>query len=162
MRVDLILSALFTAFGAWMYWEATALPKGLFGTLGPGFFPKVILAPFTILCAILTIRLFLKWLRAPKKDATPEEERISWFKRYRFVLIGFTLFFLYLLGLKWLGFILSTLIFMPVFMWTLAPPERGWGTVRVVAFTTALLTFGLYGLFTYAFQVMLPPGVIFH
>lgn len=162
MRADLIISALFTIFGALMYAEALTLPKGLFGTLGPGFFPKIILLPFTILCGILTIRLFFKWLRTRTRHAEKsDDEKLSWFKRYRFVIIGFVLFFLYLVGLKWIGFIISTLIFMPVLMWSLAPPQRNWGTVRVVAFTTLLLTFGLYSAFTYAFQVMLPPGILF-
>ena len=162
MRGDLLLSALFTALSVVMYIDAATLPKGLFGTLGPGFFPKLVLGCLIIASGSLTVRLLLRAFFTAKQGAASERGGApSIYKRYRFVAITFVAFFIYLYAMKWIGFLLATFIFMAGTMWLLAPSEKNWGTIRIIALTTVLLTFGLYGLFTYAFTVILPSGALF-
>ena len=161
MRWDLLLSALFTAFSIWMYYEAALLPKGLFGTLGPGFFPKAVLAGLILTGGTLTIRLAFRLFSSAGGAASGGDAVSAWRGRYRLVLMAFLQFFFYLLGLKWLGFLASIFIFVPVMMWTLAPAEKNRKTLGIILFTTLLLTLGLYALFTYGFNVMLPAGVVF-
>ena len=98
---------------------------------------------------------------APNADGMAGGGEPSPYKKYRFVGMTFAAFFLYLLGMKWVGFLPATLVFMVGTMWMLAPADRDWGTIKVIAFTSVLLTFGLYSLFTYGFSVMLPAGVLF-
>ena len=166
---DLLLSLLFTLLSIVMFVEARALPEGLFGTLGPGYFPGMILGCLIALSGALTVRLLFRALAAKKAAPSGEtrsgrddgEGAPSFYKKYRFVGMTFVAFFLYLLGMKWVGFLPATLVFMVGTMWMLSPADRNWGTIKVIAFTSVLLTFGLYSLFTYGFSVMLPAGVLF-
>lgn len=167
---DLLFSALLTAISVIMYVQAAALPKGLFGTLGPGYFPKIVLGCLIIASGTLTLRLAARAVAAKRKESSPDPAAptdpasngaLAVFARYRFVVLIFVLFFLYVMGMKLAGFLPATLAFMVVAMWTLAPAQKGRGVVRVIAGTTVLLAAGLYGLFTYAFSVMLPQGMLF-
>ena len=162
---ELLFSGLITAFGIAMYAEALNLPEGLFGTLGPGYFPKIILACMIVASGSLFLRQALRavvLLKDRQKEASSgSESSRDYFKRYRFVAFTFAAFFLYLFSMKWLGFLVSTLTFMLATMWMLAPADKNWGTVRVVALTSVLFTFGLYSLFTFVFSVMLPAGILF-
>ena len=159
---DLLLSALFTALSVLMYVEALALPEGLFGTLGPGYFPKIILLCLIIAGGTLTLRLLARAVTSVKEGASPgKADAPSFYKRYRFVAITFVAFFLYLLSMKYLGFLPSTLAFMVITMWLLAPPDKNWRTVRIIASTSISLSLGLYLFFTYGVSVMLPAGTLF-
>lgn len=162
MRGDLLLSALLTALGLVMYAEALLLPEGLFGTLGPGYFPKIVLGCLIAASGLLTLRLFIRVVTSGNWGAaTAKEDAPSFHKRYRFVALTFIAFFAYLISMRWIGFLAATLLFMLVTMWFLAPSEKNWGTVRVIVLTSVLLSFGIYALFTYGFTVMLPVGALF-
>jgi hypothetical protein len=170
---DVVLSLLFTLLSIVMYMEALTLPEGLFGTLGPGYFPKFVLGCLMAASGSLTLRLVIRAIAAHKeaaalsadgpgdKNATDGEETRSFYKKYRFVGLVFVAFFFYLYGMRWVGFLPATLLFMIGTMLMLAPAERNWGTVRVVLITSVLLTYGLYATFTYGFNVMLPAGTLF-
>ena len=162
---ELLLSGLTTALGIAMYVDALNLPEGLFGTLGPGYFPKIILVCLIAASGLLFVRQGVRAIAALRKpdDNTPLDKKalLAFYKRYRFVAFAFAAFFLYLLSMKWLGFLVSTLAFMVLTMWILAPAEKNWRTVRIVLITSVMLTFGLFGLFTYAFSVMLPSGSLY-
>ena len=158
---DLLLSLLFTLLSTVMFVEARALPEGLFGTLGPGYFPSIVLGSLVVVSGSLTLRLLFRALRAKRSAPEAGEQELSLYRKYRFVGITFVAFFLYLLCMTWVGFLPATLVFMLVTMWVLAPADRNWGTIMVIVCTSVLLTFGLYSLFTYGFSVMLPAGVLF-
>jgi len=158
---DLLFSALITAVSVFMYVEAAALPKGLFGTLGPGYFPKIVLGCLILASGTLTVRLAARAVLARRKESPASGGMIDLFARHRFVALIFCLFFLYVLGMKLTGFLPSTLVFMAVSMWVLAPEPKDRATARVIALTSILLTAGLYSVFTYAFSVMLPSGARF-
>lgn len=158
---DLLFSALITTMSVFMYVEAVALPKGLFGTLGPGYFPKIVLGCLIVASGTLTVRLAARAVAAMRKEGPASGAMLAFFANYRFVALIFCLFFLYLVGMKLTGFLPSTLVFMAVSMWLLAPAHKDRGVVRVIALTSILLTASLYSLFTYAFLVMLPSGTLF-
>ena len=167
---DALLSLLFTAVSIVMYVEALTLPEGLFGTLGPGYFPRVVLGCLIAASGSLSVRLVIRAISASRgappgakggQDAAGGEATRSFYKKYRLVGLVFVAFFFYLYAMKWMGFLLSTLIFMIGTMWMLAPADKNWGTARVVIITSMLFTFGLYGMFTYGFNVMLPAGILF-
>jgi len=162
---DVLLSLLFTVFSIVMYMEALTLPAGLFGTLGPGYFPKVVLGCLIAASGSLTVRLVIRAVAARKESASRAQgqggETRSFYQKYRLVGLVFVAFFFYLYGMKWVGFLPATLVFMVGTMWLLAPAERNWGTMRVVLITSVLFTYGLYATFTHGFNVMLPAGVLF-
>ena len=161
---DVLLSLLFTVISIVMYMEALTLPEGLFGTLGPGYFPKVVLGCLIVASGSLAVRLVIRAIAAhrPRTDAVAGgEDPRTFYQKYRLVGLVFVAFFFYLYGMKWVGFLPATMVFMIGTMWLLAPADRNWGTARVVLITSILFTYGLYAMFTHGFNVMLPAGVLF-
>ena len=180
---DVLLSLLFTAISIAMYLEALTLPAGLFGTLGPGYFPKFVLGGLIVASGSLTLRLVSRAIAAHRKAAAEGQAAVSggakqddvsgdkikdaqaapltFYQKYRLVGLVFAAFFFYLYGMKWVGFMPATLVFMIGTMWLLAPAGRNRGTAWVVLVTSVLFTYGLYAMFTHGFNVMLPGGVLF-
>lgn len=73
-------------------------------------------------------------------------------------LLSLALMFLYIAGLQTFGFVLMTLVYLFLQFLLLADPKNR--RVLRLAVITVLFTAGVYLLFRYAFQMMLPVGSI--
>ncbi len=169
MKEDKIIGLILIAFSIFMYVQADRLPPALFGTLGAGFVPKIL---FTILAgcgAVLTIQSLIRErkARAAGIDLQPdkagcEESRFkvkAFFKYYQYVIFGFIAFLTYVVLMYYLGYPISTLIFMPVLMWVLGPRNRK--AVLVITLTTLSVTFVIYYSFLKLLRIFLPEGSLF-
>jgi putative tricarboxylic transport membrane protein len=115
--------------------------------IGPGFYPRIVLALTALLCAALVL-FDLRRAQPPRAGEAA---------RYHAVVLHFTLFGLYALALPWLGFRIATLAYVAAVNAFMDPP-RGWrGGLRVaaVALATVLAT---YWVFERYLLVLLPRG----
>lgn len=156
MRSDIFTGTIFFLLSSFMYYTACQLPPGMFGTLGAGFFPKIIFGTLSILSLILTIKSIIALLADKKSSA--ENESFS-LRQYSTVLIAFVLFFFFVLALKYFGFVIASLFFMPTLMWILGPKTKQ--SLLLILCTSVGMTAVIYLSFTHVLQVFLPTGILF-
>ena len=124
--------------------SSTQLSMGKFKHPGPGFFPFGL----SVILAFLALALILQSRRKEEVPAPFWPER-TWLRP----LLGAAIFLLYALSLGYLGFILTTFLFLVVWMWVI---ERiRWATI--ITISTAV-TAVLYLIFEYFLEVPLPTG----
>ena len=115
--------------------------------IGPGFYPRIVLALTAALAALLVV-LDL----AQRKKAAPVPKA-----NYAAVGLHFAVFAAYAIALPWLGFRVATLAYVAATNALLDPPRglRGWLRVAVIAIGTAAVT---YFVFERYLSVLLPRG----
>jgi putative tricarboxylic transport membrane protein len=116
--------------------------------IGPGFYPRIVLGLTAALAAALVV---FDWLAA--RQPAPSASRPN----YELVACVFVIVGLYVGALPFLGFRISTFLFVAALQATLDPPRtaRAWFLVGVSALIT---TAASYVLFERYLQVLLPRG----
>jgi putative tricarboxylic transport membrane protein len=114
--------------------------------IGPGFYPRIVLG----LSAVLAVLLVIFDLRAAKVSDTSKAN-------YALVLLVFVVFGIYIGLMPWIGFRVSTFLFMAALQSLLEPPKgtKGWLVVLATALITTAAT---YVLFERYLTVLLPRG----
>ena len=121
--------------------------------VGPGFYPRIILGITAALSlALIVADCAARGRRAPARrqaDAAPEN--------YGLVVACFAAFGLYVAALPWIGFRISTFVFVIALQAVLAPPRdrKAWIVVGTTALVTTLVA---YCLFNNYLLVLLPRG----
>jgi hypothetical protein len=117
---------------------------------GPGFFPTMIGGVFSLLSLALFITASWSENPPPIKVSFWKEEK-SWIK------VSLSLFSLvfYLIALNYLGYILTTFLFILYLLRIVG--KRGWGDSLLIAFIVSL---GSFAVFRTALGVLLPRGLI--
>jgi hypothetical protein len=136
-----------TAASLFLFWLTLELKDNPLVPVGPGFYPRIILGITAVLAAALLIFSFF---------AKPEEKKAETFN-YPLVVACFAIFGLYVGSLPYLGFRLSTFIFVSALQGTLEPPKgvKGWAIVAATALITTVVS---YYLFEGYLHVLLPRG----
>ena len=153
---DIIVGVFFMLLSAAMMVMAKMLPKSTVMDIGPDFMPMCIgvmtfvLAPALVLLNIKNMKIYV----AQAEAEGPEKAD------YKRVLTSFIIILVYVFVLKSVGFIISTLVYLPVQMFILAPEERrGKKDVIQLLITDVLFTFVVFFLFRYGFKIVLPAGI---
>jgi len=118
--------------------------------VGPGFYPRVVLA----ITALLALGLVVVDVLGRKKSLRkPPGQEFN----YRLVALSFGVFALYAIALPWLGFRLATFAFVGGTNALLDPPRdvKGWLRALVIALVTTLVT---WLVFERWLSVLLPRG----
>lgn len=120
--------------------------------VGPGFYPRIVLA----LTAALSLGLVVADLLARRKRGPVPAAAAGKFN-YTLVAISFGVFGLYAVALPWLGFRIATFLYVGGSNALLDPPRgaRGWGRALTLALVTAAST---WLLFERWLSVLLPRG----
>lgn len=152
-RITSVLLVILSGF--WIYW-ARQLPYPKFARIskmGPGDFPTIVAA----LLAVFSIWLFASTFRYPaeEKDAGSGDasEGTRNPKAVRDILTGFGLFTVMLLLVPFLGFSLSSAVFVFIFL-ILIGRYRIWLSIA----TALVIPFVLWFIFAYLLTVPLPKG----
>jgi hypothetical protein len=118
--------------------------------VGPGFYPRIVLAITALLSLGLVVSDVLGRKEIPREK--PKQNL-----NYPLVAITFGLFALYAVALPWLGFRIATFLFVGGSNALLDPPGgvKGWGRVLILALATALST---WLVFERLLSVLLPRG----
>lgn len=147
---DGVLALLFLLLLIGYLIAATQLRGGLMSDqVGPRTFPILLGVFGTGLCAVF----FLKKLRAPPAEHEAYEARTV--KGELVDLIPLFILFVYVLVMGTLGYLLATFLYVTITVKLLG--QRTWWGAALFAACLTLVTFAL---FSYVFEVSLPPGDI--
>ena len=115
--------------------------------IGPGFYPRIVLGFTAALSLWLVVADFLAAKKPEKSEAL----------NYRLVALMFAQFGVYCALLPYLGFRISTLLYVAAANALLDPPKgwKGWARVAALALLTAFLT---HLIFERYLTVLLPRG----
>lgn len=153
---DIVISLFFMALGAVMIFAATLLPESAVMEIGPDFMPIVVGVVTLLLSAALLVLSLTGFKRhAAAVEANPPAEC-----DYKRMLISLILVLIYVFALKPLGFIVTTLLYLPVQMYVLADAEhRTKKDVILLLVIDVIFTFAVFFLFRYGFKIVLPQGI---
>ena len=153
---DIIVGVFFMLLSAAMLVMAKMLPKSTVMDIGPDFMPMCI-GVMTFVLAAALVFLNIKNMKIYVAQAEAEGPEKA---DYKMVLTSFIIILVYVFVLKSVGFIISTLVYLPVQMFILAPEERrGKKNVIQLLLTDVLFTFVVFFLFRYGFKIVLPAGI---
>ena len=129
-----------------------------FGEMGSGFWPILILSTATLLSIILLISTLIKYLNEKEKTSVgvsiSQEALVDLKNRRKKFVLSVVLLFIYVVVMPWIGFILSTLIYILAFI--LALEER---RKYVLAISPVLVTALIVIIFTKFIVIPFPRGV---
>ena len=116
--------------------------------IGPGYYPRIVLGITAVFALALVVSDFLA-----RKEPRPSAEKLNYF----LVVEMFAVFGLYVGALPYLGFRISTLLYVAATNALLDPPanSRGWMRVGLVALVTAVV---VYYVFERYLTVLMPRG----
>ncbi|MGN0268538.1 MAG: tripartite tricarboxylate transporter TctB family protein [Lachnospiraceae bacterium] len=153
---DICVSIFYIAAALVMIVAARALPKSTVMDIGPDFMPLVV----GVVTLILAVALLITTLINFKKNAAAAEAAGAPDCDYVRVLSSFIAILIYVFVLQPVGFILSTVVFLPVEMWILSPNDkRGLKDTAILALIGVVFTFAVFFLFRYGFKIVLPAGI---
>ena len=147
---DLVSSIIWMALGG--IFVVGALQQGLMrrGVPGPGFLP------FFSGLALIFVSLFV-FIPALSQRGKVREQQISFLERdsFRKILLALIALFAFGIAMEYVGYLLTTFLFM-FFVARIMEP-KGWRTIALLAFLTAVLS---YLLFVVLLEVQLPKGLL--
>lgn len=153
---DMIVGGFFMILSAGMMIMAKMLPKSTIMDIGPDFMPMCIGIVTFVLAAVLAF-LNVKNLKTRKAEAEEMEKEDLDYKR---MLISFMLILVYVYLLQPVGFIVTTILYLPFQMYVLAPDEKKTQKdIIQLAVTSVIFTFVVFFLFRYGFKIILPAGI---
>ena len=165
MKADKVIGIILIAFSAIMYYQANHLPPPLFGDVGAAFVPKIWFAILGFCGAVLTVTGIVKdrKSRVSGTDKVAEvgfqKGTIAFFTHYKYVISGFIIFFAFISLMNYIGYFVSSLLFMSVLMWILGP--RTGKSLIVISLATVGITSIIYFGFVKVLKVFLPSGSLF-
>ncbi len=129
-----------------------------FGEMGSGFWPILILSTATLLSMILLISTLIKYLNEKKKTSVgvsvSHEALVDLKNRRRKFVLSVILLFIYVVIMPWIGFVLSTLIYLLAFIIALEERRK-----YVLAISPILVTALIVIIFTKVIVIPFPRGV---
>jgi putative tricarboxylic transport membrane protein len=154
---EIVFSAFSVAFFSFMLYEAFKLHGvGRFGEVGSGFWPMLSLGVSVLLSLCWFMVTLGKFSKAKDKAAEePTAEAISAAgSRRKKVALGVICIFVYIVVMPWIGFILSTLLFIPVFAFALEERRK-----KVLIISPFLITAITVLVFAKFITIPFPKGV---
>ena len=144
--LETVFSAFLCIVSAFIFYSSTQFNMAFIGNsgLGPDFFPKVI----AVILFILSVMLFVGSIKNKDKKSIYNPNM-----NYTFMVIF--AFAVYIFLIDRIGYLVSTVIFAFVVITILKSKSKILNIVFAIAFPIAL-----YLLFTYAFKVSLPTGLL--
>jgi len=146
---DLVSSIIWMALGG--LFVAGALQQGLMrrGVPGPGFLP------FFSGLALIFVSVFVFIPALSKREMREGSNFFPERDSFRKILLALIALFAFGIAMEYAGYLLTTFLFM-FFVARIMEP-KGWRTIAVLAFLTAVLS---YLLFVVLLEVQLPKGLL--
>lgn len=153
---DMIVGGFFMILSAGMMIMAKMLPKSTIMDIGPDFMPMCIgLVTFVLAAALAFLNLKNLKMRTAEAEKMEKEEL-----DYKRMLTSFMLILVYVFLLQPVGFIVTTILYLPLQMYSLAPDEKKTKKdIIQLAVTSVIFTFVVFFLFRYGFKIILPAGI---
>ena len=152
---EIVFFAICVAFFGFMFYEGLDLAgQGRAGEIGSGLWPLLAIGA----SALFSIALLISSVKKYRGEGTAEDrtpEAIGEQKRQRItVTLSVVTFLIYMVVIPWLGFIFSTLVYIPIF--ALALGERRKSVLLISPF---LLTGIIIAVFAKFITIPFPKGV---
>jgi putative tricarboxylic transport membrane protein len=152
---EIVFFVICVAFFGFMFYEGLDLAgQGRSGEIGSGLWPLLALGA----SALFSVALLISSVKKSRREGAAEErtpEAISETKRQRVIVaLSVACFLVYLVVTPWIGFILSTLIYIPAFALALGERRR-W----VLFVSPFLLTAIIVAVFAKFITIPFPKGV---
>jgi len=167
MKEDRWIGLILIGFSLFMYLQTLEFPAAMFGTLGAGFFPRLLFVLLGLVGALLSIGGWIRDRREKQGERIngrgakgPSGNRIArvW-RDHSQVILSFVMVFVYIAGMHYLGYLMATLFFMLALMWFLGPRRRK--EIPMILAVSCGMTFIIYFSFLKLLQIFLPEGVLF-
>lgn len=153
---DIVTSVFFIALSVVMMIAAKQLPKSAVMDIGPDFMP-ILVGIVTLLLAVILLAVSLKNLKQTVANAEANPPKDSDYKK---MLISLLLILFYVFALKPVGFIVTTLVYLPVQMYVLADADkRTKKDIIMLVVIDVIFTLVVFFLFRYGFKIVLPQGI---
>ncbi|MGH7355980.1 MAG: tripartite tricarboxylate transporter TctB family protein [Candidatus Rokuibacteriota bacterium] len=131
---------------ATLYVSSLSLPQPALVPIGPGFYPRFLFAVTGVLSLLLLVTDLRHRTAPPRRTDT----------RYRLVVLSFLVFAGYVFAMPWLGYRVSTFLFVGVVSAIIEPPRGArWWALLALALLTTVAT---YLVFERYLSVLLPRG----
>jgi putative tricarboxylic transport membrane protein len=155
---EIVLSAVCLVFFSFMFYESLELRGvGRFGEVGSGFWPLLSLGISTVLSLIWLITNLRQYSREKGNTAeeppTPESIVEAWHRRRKIALCSVCLLG-YIIIMPWIGFILSTTLFILTFVLALEEKRK-----LVLIISPLLITAAIVVVFAKFITIPLPKGI---
>ena len=156
LNKDSVIALILLAITAVFFWETYNIPDLGYASIGSEVWPRVILVPLFILCAVY----FVQSLR---QKAAADGRKLGFggfFAAYRNPILSFAIFLVFLLTLDFLGMLIggSLLVFA---LLTVLGNNRPKDILLHVVIAVGSVG-AVWALFTYVLRVYLPEGEILH
>ena len=147
-----------------LFWGTLGLERHPMVPVGPAFYPRIVLGIVAVMALALVVMDF--WGRrrlGPRLRGGDDAQGVvpaqagTQSPNYVLVVSAFAIFTLYVVALPYLGFRLSTLLFLVAMPVALEPPAglRRWAIVLALALVATLVT---HYVFEHYLHVLLPRG----
>lgn len=158
---ELVIAILFLFLSIVLFIQTGGLPNMFFETLGPSIFPKILLIFMGILSTSLIIIKVTEFTKIKDKKQLIETFELSKkrLSKYKQIFIIFLNFFIYIFSMKYVGFRISTFLFLFSTQWLIAQKEKR--NLRMMILIAGIITFGSFYFFRYYLTVIFPKGVFF-
>ena len=152
---EIVFFAICVAFFGFMFYEGLDLAgQGRAGEIGSGLWPLLAIGA----SALFSIALLISSVKKFRREGTTEDrtpEAIAEKKKQRLIVtLSVVCFLIYMVVIPWVGFILSTLIYIPAFALALGE-RRKW----VLFISPFLLTAIIVAVFAKFITIPFPKGV---
>ena len=159
LNQDTIVAMVLLVFCGVCFWASFDIRQPDYGVLLPSTWPRVILGVLSLLCFTYLVQSIRHNRTVSSKTPTIQLTSLAdWLKYWRNPLYCFGLFLAYLLMLPILGMLLAGMAFVFLLQGLLG----GWHPRRLLihAVVAILSVGGMWSMFTFGLDVMLPSGMI--
>lgn len=156
MKADRYIGLILVVFSVFMYVQTFKFPPAMLGTLGAGFFPKIL---FTLLAGAGISLVLSSFMRKERSLATDGASLKTILQTHSRVIWSFVLIFFYIIAMYYFGYLWATLGFTISLMWLLGP--RKIKNLPLIIIVSCGMTFIIYYSFLKLLQIFLPEGVVF-
>ena len=151
---ELIVGILFLILSLIIFFQAGNLPDSSYEPLGPAGFPRIIV----LAMGILSIFLIVKKLKSMDLSQAGLDFR-EIFKEYKLIFITLVNFLIYILIMRYIGFRISTFIFVFTTQLLLGPRKEK--KYLVIGSIALVISLGSYYFFQNYLGVIFPAGIFF-
>lgn len=152
LNKDAVIAVLLFAIAALFFWETYNIPQFEYASIGSEVWPRIILVPLFVLCAIY---FFQSLLRGPAatSETTPAGNILV---RYRNPILSFVIFFAFLYTVDFLGMLIGGSLLVFALLTVLGHRTPKFLLLHAVIAVGSVGA--VWSLFTFALRVYLPEG----
>ena len=128
-------------------------------TISSKFFPEVVCVIMIVFPVLLIISSYIGAKNMTEDEREKEEAGDK--PEYKRVVATFVAFAVYILLMDKIGFLIMSIIYLPIQMYALAPVEKqGKKNIILYVILGVIASFVIYYMFVYGFKVILPKGIL--